>query len=616
MDITGRLVDIAAEKITPVKISIENGKIQSITPLPEFPAAGPSPSAASASATADLNVPLPYILPGFIDAHVHIESSLLIPSEFARLAVVHGTIATVSDPHEIANVCGLPGVEFMIRNGRTVPFYFNFGAPSCVPATTFETAGATLDAASVAQLLASDDIKYLSEMMNFPGVLNKDPEVMAKIAAAQKLGKPVDGHAPGLRGQQAHDYINAGISTDHECFTAEEALDKLKFGMKILIREGSAARNFDALIPLLNDYPEQMMFCSDDKHPDSLIAGHINQLCARAVAAGIDLYKVLRAACLNPVSHYKLDSGLVRVGDNADLIVVEDLQHFHVLQTFIKGQLVAENGVSKIASTHLQTASTPAPTTTSGLLAAAPINNFKAAPHTVADFQYPLDKWGEEENFEQVYVIEALDGQLITNKLILPVADALPHDGCLHANPEKDILKIVVVNRYQPAPVAKSFIKNFGLKRGAIASSVAHDSHNIVAVGVDDESICRAINLIIEQKGGLSCVDPGPATSATPGGGPGTTPAFIPVSEITGEPLAPTAAGAELILPLPVAGLMSLDDGYQVAEAYTALDHRAKALGSTLGAPFMTLSFMALLVIPHLKLSDMGIFDGDQFRLL
>ena len=721
MEILGRLVDIIAEKVVPVSVIIENGIIKSVTPLagdgttattsatqgsgttthtsaPQGTTTRPDSATATPSGAAStpdgVTIPLPYILPGFIDAHVHIESSLLIPSEFARLAVVHGTIATVSDPHEIANVSGLPGVEFMIRNGRTVPFHFNFGAPSCVPATRFETAGATLDAAKVEQLLASDDIKYLSEMMNFPGVLAKDPEVMAKIAAAQRLGKPIDGHAPGLRGQQAADYIAAGISTDHEAFTAEEALDKLKYGMKILIREGSAARNFDALIPLLNDYPDQMMFCSDDKHPDSLLAGHINTLCARAVAKGIDVFKVLKAACLNPVLHYKLDSGLVRPGDSANLVLVEDLQQFKVKQTWIKGQLVAQNGVSHIASTHLVTSSVPdasahssaaaqlsasthspgsaqspastaslpvsplpsapAPTHSSGLLNAEPINNFKATPRTVADFAYPLDKWGEEENVEQVYVIEALDGQLITNRLVVPVADTLPRDGRLHANVDKDLLKIVVVNRYIHAPVAKSFIRNFGLRRGAIASSVAHDSHNIVAVGVDDESICRAINLIIAQKGGLSCVDPGPGATASaatstanaspnsgsaaasapgttapnPSAGSGTTaataptnapaPGFTPISDITGEPIpsmAP-ASGAELILPLPVAGLMSLDDGYQVAEAYTALDHKAKAMGSKLGAPFMTLSFMALLVIPHLKLSDMGLFDGDKFKLL
>ncbi|GGB23170.1 adenine deaminase [Puia dinghuensis] len=610
MKIHGQLVDIEAQKINPVEIVIESGIIRSVTPLAE--AVTPLEQAITplAEAGAPGQSPAegagPYILPGFIDAHVHIESSLLIPAEFARLAVVHGTIATVSDPHEIANVCGLPGVEFMIANGQTVPFYFYFGAPSCVPATRFETAGATLDAAAVTKLLEDPAIKYLSEMMNFPGVLNKDPEVMEKIAAAHRLGKPVDGHAPGLRGEQARQYIAAGISTDHECFTAEEALDKLQAGMKILIREGSAARNFDALIGLLNDWPQQMMFCSDDKHPDNLLAGHIDRLCARAVAAGVPLFNVLRAACLNPVEHYRLDTGLLRPGDAADFILVEDLQNFRVLETYIKGQLVARDGQTRIASTQPAPAATPAPTAptaaaTPGSPApgapagSTPINNFKATPRIPADFAYPLDKWGEQENVEQVYCIEALDGQLITNKLVIPVADTLPREGRLHANPAKDILKIVVVNRYQPAPVAKSFIKNFGLKRGAIAASVAHDSHNIVAIGVDDESLCLAVNLIIAQKGGLACIDPGAPASA-PASGPG-----VP---------------AELILPLPVAGLMSTDDGYRVAAAYTAIDQMAKNLGSTLGAPFMTLSFMALLVIPHLKLGDMGLFDGDKFALL
>ena len=594
MQIIGRLVDILQQNIYPAEVTIEDGMIQSVTPLP----------AGAESGQPDHNAGGPFILPGFIDAHVHIESSLLIPSEFARLAVVHGTVATVSDPHEIANVCGLPGVEFMIRNGHSVPFHFNFGAPSCVPATRFETAGAVLDAKKVTELLSRPEIKYLSEMMNFPGVLHKDPEVMEKIAAAQRVNKPVDGHAPGLRGQQAREYIAAGISTDHECFTAEEALDKLQLGMKILIREGSAAKNFEALIGLLNDWPDQMMFCSDDKHPDSLVAGHIDRLCARAVAKGIDVFKVLKAACINPVLHYQLESGLLRPGDSADFIVVEDLQHFKVLQTYIKGTLVARTGVSHIASTTL--AASPSPTTSSSLLTASPINQFNCNPHTPEDFAYPLDKWGEEENVEQVYVIEALDGQLITNKLVVPVADALPSKGLLHSNPEKDILKIVVVNRYRPnAPVAKSFIRNFGLKRGALASSVAHDSHNIVAVGVDDESICRAVNMIIAQQGGLSCVDPA---------APGTDISANPRTEL---PLLSSPVPSNgLFLPLPVAGLMSMDNGYSVATAYTAIDHLAKGLGCTLAAPFMTLSFMALLVIPHLKLGDLGLFDGDAFKLL
>ncbi len=548
LSLKGNLVDIFRQKIYPAEIEVENNRISSISELTTH------------------NSPLTtFIIPGFIDAHVHIESSMLLPSEFAKLAVVHGTVATVSDPHEIANVCGMKGVEFMIENGKTVPFKFNFGAPSCVPATTFETAGAALSAEEVNALLEKKEIKYLSEMMNFPGVLNDDDEVMKKIQSAHQQNKPVDGHAPGLIGETAKKYIDAGISTDHECFTKEEALDKLKYGMKIIIREGSAAKNFEALIDLLNDYPDMMMFCSDDKHPDSLVAGHINTLCARAVAKGIDIFKILKAACINPVLHYKLDVGLLRENDFADFIVVKDLKNFEVLQTYINGELVAENGASKIITEKHE-----------------PINQFNCSKKTVEDFSYPLLKWGEEENIEQVYVIEALDGQLITNKLIKPINLLNDGKGFLQSNVEEDILKIVVVNRYNNAPIAKSFIKNFGLKQGAIASSVAHDSHNIVAVAVADESLCKAVNLIIEKKGGVSCVN----------------------------------SNGEMILALPVAGLMSNEDGYKVAADYTAIDAMAKKLGSTLSAPFMTLSFMALLVIPQLKLSDLGLFDGNQFKLI
>jgi adenine deaminase len=547
--IQANLVDVHRQTIYPAEVVVRDGKIHSITQI--------SPSLFSNS---------PFMLPGFTDSHVHIESSMLVPAEFAKLAVIHGTVSTVSDPHEIANVCGMAGVEFMIENGKTVPFKFNFGAPSCVPATVFETAGAMLDSTDVEKLLQRDEIKYLSEMMNFPGVLNGDEEVMKKIAAAHQLNKPVDGHAPGLRGENAKNYIAAGITTDHECFTKEEALDKLQHGMKIIIREGSAAKNFEALIDLLNDWPDHVMFCSDDKHPDNLALGHINQLCARAVAKGIDLFKILKAACVNPVLHYKLDVGLLREGDAADFIVVKDLEQFEVVKTFIDGELVAENGESKIKSEK-----------------SIPINNFSCDKKQVADFYYLLDKWGEEENIEQVHVIEALDGQLITNKLLHKINDVHIHRGRLESNTANNIIKIVVVNRYQDAPIAKAFIKNFGIKQGAIASSVAHDSHNIVAVGVDDESICKAVNLVIDQKGGISAV----------------------------------SNEKEMALGLPVAGLMSNEDGYKVAEAYTAIDKMVKEeLGSTLSAPFMTLSFMALLVIPHLKLSDKGLFDGDSFRFV
>jgi adenine deaminase len=552
--IGANLVDIHKQTTNPAEVVVKDGKIFSVSAKPELKTSN-------------------YILPGFIDAHVHIESSMLVPSEFAKLAVVHGTVATVSDPHEIANVCGMEGVEFMIKNGKTVPFKFNFGAPSCVPATIFETAGATLDSNDVAKLLERDEIKYLSEMMNFPGVLNEDEEVMKKIAAAHLLLKPVDGHAPGLRGDLAKQYIAAGITTDHECFTREEALDKLQNGMKIIIREGSAAKNFEALIDLLHDYPNQIMFCSDDKHPDSLVLGHINQLCQRAVAKGINVYKVLSAACVNPVLHYKLDVGLLRDGDAADFILVKDLEKFEVLKTFINGELVAENGKTKIESGRSEI-----------------INNFSCNKMQLKDFEIKgmsnyaktLSNWfvvNGPDNI-RIPVIEALDGQLITNKIEATVGY---DEEILESNSEDDILKIVVVNRYNNASVAKAFIKNFGLKKGAIASSVAHDSHNIVAVGVDDESICKAVNLVIEKKGGVSAV----------------------------------SEEKEMLLALPVAGLMSNEDGYKIAAAYSAIDKMTKEeLGSTLGSPFMTLSFMALLVIPHLKLSDKGLFDGDTFSFL
>jgi adenine deaminase len=547
--VQGNIVDIIHQQIFTGEVVVKDGKIAAIKPNPSLKVDN-------------------YILPGFIDSHVHVESSMLVPSEFARLAVVHGTVATISDPHEIANVCGLEGVEFMIENGKKVNFKFNFGAPSCVPATIFETAGAALNSSDVKKLLEKDEIIYLSEMMNFPGVLFKDEEVMKKLAAAWALGKPVDGHAPGLRGEKAKQYIEAGlgdgkigISTDHECFTKEEALDKLKYGMKIIIREGSAAKNFEALISLLNNYEDRIMFCSDDKHPDSLAIGHINQLCARAVAKGIDVFKVLKAACLNPVVHYKMKVGLLQVGDAADFIVAKDLKEFAVIKTFINGKLVAENGKSFIQSVEVK-----------------PINQFDCSAISKQQLNIAVSDYLNVNG--TIPVIEALDGQLITNKLMLP---ATVVDGNLVSNVEQDVLKMVVVNRYHNAPIAKCFIKNFGLKHGAMASSVAHDSHNIVAVGVDDESLANAINLVIKEKGGVSAV----------------------------------SKAKEMVLGLPVAGLMSADDGYKVADAYTAIDIMTKAdLGSTLKAPFMTLSFMALLVIPYLKLSDKGLFDGEKFEFV
>ncbi|MBL0043700.1 MAG: adenine deaminase [Flavobacteriales bacterium] len=532
--LVSNLVDIPARRVFPAEVAVVDGRITVITEI-----AGPVDG---------------YLMPGFVDAHVHVESSMLIPSEFARLAVTHGTVGTVSDPHEIANVLGVEGVEFMIENGKQVPFHFFFGAPSCVPATAFETAGAFIDAAATGRLLANPDIGYLAEMMNFPGVLNGDGEVLAKIAHAHRLGKPVDGHAPGLHGELAKRYIEAGISTDHECFTREEALDKLACGMKILIREGSAAKNFDALIGLMHDHAEHLMFCSDDKHPDSLVVGHINDLCARAVALGHNVFDVLRAACLNPVVHYNMPVGQLRLGDAADFVLVEDLENFRVKRTWIRGMVVAEYGRSLIERVP---SSRP--------------NQFNCSPKQNKDFRVPAQT-------EDLLVIEALDGQLITPKKWIP---ATVFKGECVADPTKDLLKIAVVNRYYDAPPAVGWITNFGLKKGAIAGSVAHDSHNIVAVGTNDHDLCKAINLVIRERGGITLAN----------------------------------GVLERVLPLPIAGIMTDADAYLVSDAYAEMDREAKELGSTLGAPYMTLSFMALLVIPHVKMSDKGLFDGDSFTL-
>ncbi|MCK9421933.1 MAG: adenine deaminase [Bacteroidales bacterium] len=530
--VSGNIVDVVGKRIFKGTVIVNDGKIIQIRQEPVSEQE--------------------FILPGLIDAHIHIESSMLIPSEFARLAVVHGTVGTVSDPHEIANVLGIPGIKFMIENGKKVPFKFNFGAPSCVPATSFETAGASLGVKEVEELLQMPEIKYLSEMMNFPGVLFKDTEVMQKLELARKAGKPVDGHAPGVTGADAEKYIKAGISTDHECFSLEEAREKIAFGMKILIREGSAAKNFETLSSLIDEFPDQVMLCSDDKHPNDLERGHINLEVKRALRMGFEAMNVLRCCTFNPVNHYHLDIGLLQPGDPADFIRVDNLTDFNVLETYIDGEQVAENGKSLIEH-----------------IVDEPFNRFETEKIETAELHVVSDG-------TRIRVQKALDGQLITEVVV-----AIPKtiDEKVISDPLRDILKLVVKNRYFLAPASVGFISGFGLKKGALASCVAHDSHNIVAVGTDDESIAVAINMIIESKGGISLVD--------------------------GE--------TRIILPLPFAGIMSGEDGYFVARKYDMMDKKAREMGSMLTAPYMTLSFMALLVIPALKLSDKGLFDGTRF---
>ena len=533
MVVKGNVVDILNRRIFKGEVEVKSGKIVSVK-------------------EANHNQEN-YILPGFIDAHIHIESSMLVPSEFAKIAVKHGTVATVSDPHEIANVLGVKGVAFMIENGKKVPLKFNFGAPSCVPATSFESAGAIIDADDIKRMMENPDIKYLAEMMNYPGVLFDDADVLEKIQHAKDNHKPIDGHAPGLRGEDVTTYISAGISTDHECFSFDEALEKLQKGMKVIIREGSAAKNFEALIELLPEHFENMMFCSDDKHPDDLLLGHINQLCERAVAKGIDVFKVLQVACVNPIKHYNLEVGLLQKGDDADFIVVDSLDKFNVLETYINGELVAKNGDSFIESVPFEI-----------------LNNFDTDKKKVIDFRF-------ESSVEKIRVIEALDGELVTNQI---ESASLIADGNLVSDTATDVLKMTVVNRYKNSKPAIAFIKNFGIKEGAIASSVGHDSHNIIAVGVSDEAICKAVNLIIENKGGV-CV----------------------INDVGSK-----------IVSLPVAGIMSDLSAEEIGKSYAELDKMAKQMGSKLRAPYMSLSFMALLVIPSLKLSDKGLFDGTSFK--
>ena len=531
--VSGNLVDLFHKTIFPATVLIEEGYIADIQ-------------------HEENKLYDRYILPGFVDAHVHIESSLLVPTEFARLAVVHGTVASVCDPHEIANVLGLPGIRFMVANANQTPFEIAFGVPSCVPATSFETAGATLSVKEIEELFVRDRLSYLSEMMNVPGVLAREQQVMDKLKIAHELGYSVDGHAPGLRGKEAAHYAEAGIVTDHECLRLEEAEDKLAVGMKILIREGSAAKNYEALHPLIASHSDQCMFCSDDKHPDDLVRGHINQFVRRSVSLGYDVMKVLQIACLNPVLHYNLNVGLLRLKDAADFIVVDNLHDFTIEQTYCKGILVAENGKALLPSVCVES-----------------INCFEASLKKIEDFCLPAKS-------ETVRVIEVFDGQLFTNE---QYASAPIRDGQIIADIERDILKIVVVNRYADRARAIALIHNFGLKRGAIASSVAHDSHNLIAVGTTDEELCRAVNAVILNQGGLAV----------------------------------TEGNSLSVLPLPIAGLMSDQDGYRVAQEYANLDTLAKKLGSSLTAPFMTLSFMALLVIPNLKLSDRGLFNGKDF---
>lgn len=534
--LSGTIIDPIARKTFGARLVIsDTGHIQQIDP--------------------EMNPAPGYLLPGFVDAHVHIESSMLTPAAFARAAIRQGILAAVVDPHEIANVLGKEGVILMIELTRQTPFVFGVGAPSCVPATPFETTGATLDASDVEHLLQLSEISHLSEVMNYPGVLTDDPVICQKIASAQDIGKPIDGHAPLLTGEGLKKYVSSGITTDHECVTVEEAREKIALGMTIQIRHGSAARLNDSFLPLIAEYPKQCMFCSDDIHPDDLLLSYINVIASRALAAGISIYDVMLAASVNPVCHYKLPLGLLQVGDTADFQRIDNLSRLIPTEIWLRGKRVCMNS-------HCE------------LPRGDPIvlNNFEAQPVTPRAFEV----FAQPQDL--LRVIKVLDGQLITRAL--QMTPLLSQDQAV-SDLSRDVLYIAVINRYQTAKPAVGFIQGFGLQHGAIASSVAHDSHNIVVVGVTLPAIAAAVNQVIASKGGLSVVD------------------------ADGTPLA--------TLPLPIAGLISTEDAETVAHVYCACDAAAKALGCTLHAPFMTLSFMALPVIPELKLTDRGLFDVRTF---
>lgn len=528
------LVDIHLRDIYPAILIISDGKIESINRTESAPAV--------------------FILPGLIDAHIHIESSMITPGAFAVAAVKHGTTSVVSDPHEIANVLGIDGVRYMIEDGKKVPLKFNFGAPSCVPATGFESSGASVNHMEIEALLGLDEIKYLSEMMNFPGVIYDDREVAEKIAIARRKGKPVDGHAPGLTGENLKKYISAGISTDHECSNMEEALEKISLGMKVLIREGSAARNLNALKDLFTMRPEMVMLCSDDLHPEMLRERHINKVIGSLISSGYNAYDVIRSATINPVEHYKINGGLLREGDPADIVIVDTLEAMNVLETWIDGVLVFGDG--KVQFSY-----------NSGRA----VNKFNCSVVSAEDISI-------KNNGGTIRVIEAFEGELLTKEIRIKPGTS----DFIAGNVSDDILKIVVKDRYNDGAPAVAFIKGFGLKRGAFASSIAHDSHNIIAVGTNDEDIVNAINQIISVKGGLS----------------------VSCQDITDS------------LTLNIGGIMTTRSCNDVADDYERLNKLVGEYGCTMKAPFMTLSFMALLVIPELKISDKGLFDGKAFKLV
>ncbi len=541
----GNLVNVFTEEIYPAEVEIKNGIIKCVREV-----------------KGDFKN---YILPGFIDAHIHIESSMLTPSRFAEAVIPHGTTAVVADPHEIANVMGINGIEYMINDSKSVPLRFFYTAPSCVPATPFETSGAVIGPDEIQELLQMDDMVALGEMMNFPGVIGNDRLVLEKIEIAHKLKKPVDGHAPLLSGDDLCKYVGAGISTDHECSQMEEALEKKRLGMKIMIREGSSAKNLEELYSMGGDF-----LVSDDKHPEDLLKGHLNLTLKKAVQLGMDPIEAIQMVTFNPSSHYNLNIGSISPGKAADLVIVDDLENFNISKVIINGQIVAQDGKA-LFKVH------PLPIE----------NTFNLTDKKSTDFDVPTNfEINSESNSSsrstektRVRVIEVIEGQLLTEE---SEANLKISDGIISPNIENDVLKISVVGRYGQNNVSNGFINGFRLKKGAIASSIAHDSHNIIVVGTNSHDMAKAVNNLKKNKGGLVAVYDGNIYS----------------------------------LKLPVAGLMSTKGAKDVSAQLKDLHDLVNDMGCQLASPFMTMSFMALLVIPKLKISDKGLFDVESFQFV
>lgn len=538
--IEGNFVDVYHRKIFPAKIEIENGKISSIVE--------------------NSNKYEQYIIPGFIDAHVHIESSMLLPVEFSKMIIKHGTVAIVNDPHEIANVVGSEGVKFMIENAKDSFVKMFFTIPSCVPATSFDFSGGRISFEDVKSLLQSYPFVGLSEMMNVPGVLSKDSEVIQKLEIIRNANLVIDGHAPGLNGDNLKNYIESGITTDHECTSLNEALEKIHLGMKILIREGSAAKNYESLKTLIDLYPDQVMFCTDDSHPGDIIhLGHIDKMVRRALKDGFDLFNVLKVASINPVRHYGLNVGTLQIGDPADFSIVNNLDDFDVISVYINGfeKYSCDKVVVEMESKHIDSF--------------IYLNRFDRTPIELSDLKKTVGN--------NLLCIEVFDGEIVTGKRFFSFSSAPIN---FQSDLERDILKLVYLNRYSNIESQIGFIHGMGLKRGAFATSISHDSHNIIAVGCTDAELLLAINTVISNKGGLVVVN--------------------------GEEVS--------VLPLPIAGIMTDKNGIEVAQIWDELVLKLQQMGSPLSSPFMTLSFMALIVIPELKIGEQGLFEYSKFDFI